>query len=86
MYSAQLVNSPSDPDWVGAKSFAFFTIPLAFGLRLKVVHWPEGWRPTYIALLKNLAHWLQTFAYIIYAVVAFYVKVDVPRLRSSVQC
>jgi hypothetical protein len=35
MYSAQLVKSLADPAWFGAKSFAFFTLPLAFGLRLQ---------------------------------------------------
>jgi hypothetical protein len=73
MYSPQGAKGQADPAWIGAKTFAFFTIPLAFGLRLKVVRWSEGWRATYIALVKSLAHWLQTFAYIIYAVVAFYV-------------
>jgi hypothetical protein len=64
---------PSDPAWVGAKSFFLFTIPLGFGLRLKASQLALGWRPIYIAFLKGLAHWLNTFRYIMMAVVAFVV-------------
>lgn len=64
---------PPDPAWVGAKSFFLFTISLGFGLRLKASKLALGWRPIYVAFLKGLAHWLNTFRYIIMAVVAFVV-------------